>query len=48
MNETMQLSLVRERFCRRERRSVPAVREFVGTAVTDWGSGPGWTMCCCA
>ncbi|MEU4263209.1 ATP-binding protein [Streptomyces sp. NPDC025273] len=39
MNETMQLSLIRERFCRRERRSVPAVREFVRGAVTDWGFG---------
>ncbi|MFC8230808.1 ATP-binding protein [Streptomyces sp. NPDC057287] len=37
MNETMQPSLLRERFCRRERRSVPAVREFVGTAAADWG-----------
>ncbi|MFB8118649.1 MULTISPECIES: ATP-binding protein [unclassified Streptomyces] len=39
MNETMQPSLLRERFCRRERRSVPAVRGFVGTAVADWGFG---------
>lgn len=39
MNETMQLSLLRERFYRRERRSVPAAREFVREAVTDWGFG---------
>ncbi|WP_250291168.1 ATP-binding protein [Streptomyces atroolivaceus] len=39
MNETMQLSLLRERFCRRERRSVGAVREFTREAVTDWGFG---------
>ncbi|MEU3219045.1 ATP-binding protein [Streptomyces sp. NPDC006971] len=39
MNETMQLSLLRERFCRRERRSVPAAREFVRAAVADWGFG---------
>ncbi|MFD6279788.1 ATP-binding protein [Streptomyces sp. NPDC060209] len=39
MNETMQLPLLRERFCRRERRSVHVVREFVGAAVTDWGFG---------
>ncbi|MFG2923454.1 ATP-binding protein [Streptomyces sp. NPDC048305] len=37
MNETMQPSLLRERFCRRERRSVPLVREFTEAAVTDWG-----------
>ncbi|MBM7441580.1 ATP-binding protein [Streptomyces sp. HB132] len=37
MNETMQLPLLRERFCRRERRSVAAVREFTREAVTDWG-----------
>ena len=39
MNETMQISLLRERFCRRERRSVAAVREFVRVAATDWGFG---------
>ncbi|MFE4327880.1 ATP-binding protein [Streptomyces sp. NPDC056831] len=39
MDETMQLSLLRERFYRRERRSVPAAREFVRGAVTDWGFG---------
>ncbi|MFE7358255.1 ATP-binding protein [Streptomyces sp. NPDC057543] len=39
MNETMQLSLLRERFYRREHRSVPAAREFVRGAVTDWGFG---------
>lgn len=39
MNETMQLVLLRERFFRRERRSVRAVREFVRTAADDWGYG---------
>ncbi|MFJ1695868.1 ATP-binding protein [Streptomyces sp. NPDC088252] len=39
MNETMQLSPLRERFYRREHRSVPAAREFVREAVTDWGFG---------
>ncbi|MFB6941641.1 ATP-binding protein [Streptomyces sp. NPDC060286] len=39
MNETMQLSLLRERFYRREHRSVAAAREFVREAVTDWGFG---------
>ncbi|MEV6163854.1 ATP-binding protein [Streptomyces sp. NPDC052052] len=39
MNETMQLSLLRERFCRRERRSVSDAREFVRAAVVDWGFG---------
>ncbi|MFE4695194.1 ATP-binding protein [Streptomyces sp. NPDC056749] len=39
MNETMPLSVLRERLCRRERRSVAAVREFTREAVTDWGFG---------
>ncbi|WP_432105759.1 ATP-binding protein [Streptomyces sp. bgisy091] len=39
MNETMQPSLLRERFCRRERRSVAAVREFVRAAAEEWGFG---------
>ncbi|MFJ9680829.1 hypothetical protein ACIRP2_22655 [Streptomyces sp. NPDC101194] len=39
MNETMQLSLLSQRFYRSERRSVPAAREFVREAVTDWGFG---------
>ncbi|MFG2405498.1 ATP-binding protein [Streptomyces brevispora] len=39
MNETMQLVLMRERFYRRERRSVRSVREFVRTAAEDWGYG---------
>ncbi|MFF9507977.1 ATP-binding protein [Streptomyces sp. NPDC014724] len=39
MDKTMQLSLLRERFYRRERRSVPAAREFVREAVVDWGFG---------
>ncbi|MFE9815745.1 ATP-binding protein [Streptomyces sp. NBC_00236] len=39
MNETMQLPLLRERFFRRERRSVRAAREFVRSALADWGFG---------
>ncbi|MGP3637430.1 ATP-binding protein, partial [Streptomyces sp. 24-1644] len=39
MNETTQLSLLRERFYRREHRSVPAAREFVREAAVDWGFG---------
>lgn len=39
MNETMQLPLLRERFFRRERRSVRAVRDFVREALADWGFG---------
>lgn len=39
MNETMQLPLLRERFFRRERRSVREAREFVRSALADWGFG---------
>ncbi|TXS39455.1 ATP-binding protein, partial [Streptomyces sp. OR43] len=39
MNETMQLPLLRERFFRRERRSVREAREFVRGALADWGFG---------
>ncbi|MFI6946980.1 ATP-binding protein [Streptomyces sp. NPDC050422] len=39
MNETMQLPLLRERFFRRERRSVREAREFVRDALADWGFG---------
>ncbi|GGZ25911.1 ATP-binding protein [Streptomyces nitrosporeus] len=39
MNEMTQPLLFRERFCRRERRSVPLVREFVREAVAEWGFG---------
>ncbi|MEU9093943.1 ATP-binding protein [Streptomyces sp. NPDC048428] len=39
MNETMQLPLLRDRFFRRERRSVGAAREFVREALADWGFG---------
>ncbi|MEV0493784.1 ATP-binding protein [Streptomyces atratus] len=39
MNETMELPLLRERFYRRERRSVREAREFVRTALADWGFG---------
>ncbi|MFJ2116657.1 MULTISPECIES: ATP-binding protein [unclassified Streptomyces] len=39
MNETMQHHLLRERFYRRERQSVPAAREFVRAAVEEWGLG---------
>ncbi|MFJ3228320.1 ATP-binding protein [Streptomyces sp. NPDC086783] len=31
----------RERFYRRERRSVPAAREFTRAALSDWGVPPG-------
>ncbi|MFI2293089.1 ATP-binding protein [Streptomyces niveus] len=37
MNETNPPSVQRERFYRRERRSVPAARQFVREAVIDWG-----------
>ncbi|WP_329076771.1 ATP-binding protein [Streptomyces niveus] len=36
MNETNPPSVQRERFYRRERRSVPAARQFVREAVIDW------------
>ncbi|MFE9298212.1 ATP-binding protein [Streptomyces niveus] len=36
MNETNPPSAQRERFYRRERRSVPAARQFVREAVIDW------------
>ncbi|MFB6955122.1 ATP-binding protein [Streptomyces niveus] len=36
MNETNPPSSQRERFYRRERRSVPAARQFVREAVIDW------------
>ncbi|OEJ45334.1 ATPase [Streptomyces agglomeratus] len=39
MNETTQLPLVRERFYRRDRRSVPATREFARWALRDWNIG---------
>lgn len=39
MNETTQLPCFREAFYRRERRSVPLVREFARTALADWASG---------
>ncbi|WP_229867819.1 ATP-binding protein [Streptomyces chryseus] len=39
MNETTQLPLVRERFYRRDRRSVPAAREFARWALRDWSIG---------
>ncbi|MEU8889045.1 ATP-binding protein [Streptomyces sp. NPDC048442] len=40
MNETTQLTLVRQKFYRRERRSVPAARAFVRWALEDWRMGP--------
>lgn len=43
MNETMELPLLRERFYRRERRSVRAAREFVRAALADWGFGEART-----
>ncbi|MEU1351169.1 ATP-binding protein [Streptomyces sp. NPDC005795] len=42
MDETMQLPLLRERFFRRERRSVRAAREFVREVLADWGAGEAW------
>lgn len=39
MDDVIQQPCLRERFYRRERRSVPAAREFVRTAVGDWGLG---------
>ncbi|WP_142214346.1 ATP-binding protein [Streptomyces sp. SLBN-118] len=39
MEDVIQQRCLREQFYRRERRSVPAAREFVRTAVTDWGLG---------
>ncbi|MFD7879864.1 ATP-binding protein [Streptomyces sp. NPDC059766] len=37
MNETIQLPLLREKFFRRERRSVPAARRFAYEALDGWG-----------
>ncbi|MFE9769981.1 ATP-binding protein [Streptomyces sp. NPDC005808] len=37
MNETTQLPYQRERFYRRDRRSVPAARRFTCEALADWG-----------
>ncbi|WP_299537937.1 ATP-binding protein [uncultured Streptomyces sp.] len=37
MNETVELPLTRELFCHRRRRSVAGAREFVRTAVLEWG-----------
>ncbi|MGW7576133.1 ATP-binding protein [Streptomyces sp. NPDC054765] len=39
MNGEIQLTCPRERFYRRERRSVPLAREFVRAALRDWGVG---------
>lgn len=39
MNGDNRLPHFRERFYRRERRSVPAARAFVGEALTAWGVG---------
>lgn len=36
MNDDIQLLCVREAFFRRERRSVPAAREFTARALSDW------------
>ncbi|MER6983647.1 ATP-binding protein [Streptomyces carpinensis] len=41
MNEVIQLPCMRERFLRRERRSVPAARRFTKEALADWGLGGG-------
>ncbi|WP_328397965.1 ATP-binding protein [Streptomyces sp. NBC_00390] len=37
MDDVMQQPLLRERLYRRERRSVPAAREFVRATAVDWG-----------
>jgi anti-sigma regulatory factor (Ser/Thr protein kinase) len=37
VNETIQLPLLRERFFRRERRSVPAARVFAAETLAGWG-----------
>ncbi|AWW38273.1 ATP-binding protein [Streptomyces cadmiisoli] len=37
MNETTQLPPLRERFFQRERRSVPAARQFAHESLTGWG-----------
>ncbi|WP_149828567.1 ATP-binding protein [Streptomyces tailanensis] len=37
MNAKIQFPVVRERFYRRDRRSVPAARGFARTALADWG-----------
>lgn len=39
MNGEMELPCPRERFYRRERRSVPLAREFVRAALVEWGVG---------
>ncbi|MFI1372520.1 ATP-binding protein [Streptomyces longwoodensis] len=41
MNETIQLPPLRQRFFRRERRSVPRAREFADETLTGWGLA-GW------
>lgn len=40
MNETIQLLVFREKFLRRERRSVPAARAFASSALAEWGLAP--------
>jgi anti-sigma regulatory factor (Ser/Thr protein kinase) len=37
VNETIQLPPLRERFFRRERRSIPAARRFAYETLTGWG-----------
>ncbi|WP_405806919.1 ATP-binding protein [Streptomyces sp. NBC_00210] len=39
MDDVIQQPCLREQFYRRERRSVPAAREFVRTVLADWGLG---------
>jgi serine/threonine-protein kinase RsbW len=39
VNETSQLPSFREAFYRRERRSIPLVRQFVREALVDWACG---------
>ncbi|MFJ5227753.1 ATP-binding protein [Streptomyces sp. NPDC088400] len=41
MNETTRPPVLRERFFRRDRRSIPAAREFTHWALVDWGLSVG-------
>ncbi|WP_373686796.1 hypothetical protein [Streptomyces lunaelactis] len=39
MDDVIQQPSLREQFYRRERRSVPAARQFVRETIADWGLG---------
>jgi anti-sigma regulatory factor (Ser/Thr protein kinase) len=43
MSDEVQQADVREQFYRRERRSIPAAREFTGEALREWGCAAGRT-----